>query len=711
MVILDHGHLKKGLAKLLAEPASSSCRSLALGNAALIFLRMERFTEAEKLLNEALTICEKKGCPHPPSWVQFARNLAESIFRERTVESLRYFNGAIWLSRDLQGKHPEFEEDLLQQEAHTFCSWGAALMHLGDFEAAIDCYEKAGDIYRKHPSFDREGESERLNNYAHALRETGETTKAYFALDEARDISRKAKDWEHLQNIEVAMIQLDFDRFDGDPYKTLELAAESALKADKPSTSYVRHSIRASIAHSRGDYEYALEACNAAIAMEDQLDLGDPSRARLWDLKALTLRDLKRDRSEILEVLLKSGKMWWSLLAREQSRHDVSLKTSSVHVHCCLLAMVLLEDGRPEESCIAFETGRALAFALDVNPKHLDAIIAMNPYVSNDGTLARHALHGRQSELAENEVLLSTILYPASLVTFVICKDSVNVHCIECPDEAELIEDASMIPTRLHAKVGLRAIPPPLLKWADELAPLIGTRRVRAIAPHSFLHSVPWRTLLRHSGCPWEQMPSVTRFGLFLPDPYSTISLNSCTALSLARPGEDEIVLEASDFASHFSSNGSFIPNASSLDVRGALVKPGIVLISCHGEVRPSGEDGRKRFHLLLKDGWIPTGEIWPESVIADMTILSACESGVYEVAHGDYPVGAAPNLLRAGAKLCLGTRYPVNSLFAAGVIDSLGRHLAQGEAAPAAFASSLQEMEGRGFDLWKDFACFELIG
>lgn len=711
MVALDQGHLKKGLAKLLMEPEISPCRALALGNAALILLRMERFTDAEKHLREALTIFEKKGCPHPPSYVQFARNLAETIFRERTLESLRIFNGAIGLGRDLQEHHPEFRVDLLQQEAHTFGSWGTALMHLRDFEAAIECYEKAGDIYRKYPSIDREGESERLLNYALALTEIGEVTKACLALQEARDISRKAKDWEHLQNIEVALIQLDFDGFDGDAYQALEQSAKSALSANKPSTSYVRHSIRASIAHSRGDYEYALEACDAAIEIEDQLDPGDPSKARLWDMKALVLVKLKRDRGLILEVLLSSGRMWWSILERDQWIRDASVKTLSIHVHSALLSMILLEGQRPEESCVAFEAGRALAFALEVNPGHLETTVAMNPFTRADGNLGRHALRQKQNNLSEDELLLSIILYPEYLVTFVIGKNSVETHRIHCADEGGLTKEILMIPTRLHAKVGLRAIPPILLKWAEELVALLGTRQVLAIAPHSFLHSVPWRILLRQADCPWEQLPLVTRFGLFLPESYSTTSFNLCNALSYARAGEDEIDQEASKFASHFSSGGRFIPNASSQSLREALVKPGVVLISCHGEIRPQKGSGRKRFHLLLEEGWIPATEIWSEGVIAEMTILAACDSGVYEMSHGDYPIGAAPDLLRAGTKICLGTRFPVNSLFAAELIDFLGEQLAQGEKAPTAFAHSLAKMEDRGFDPWRDFACFELIG
>lgn len=711
---LDHGHIKVGLSKLLAEPANSPCRCLALGNAALIKLRMEQFTEAEKLLHEALMLCEKKGCPHPPSWVQFARNLAEAVFRERTVESLQIFNGAVWLAQDLQQKHPAYKEAIIQQEAHTFSSWGGALIYLGSFEAAIDCFEQAGDIYRKYPSIDKEGEAERLLNYALALTETGEKTKAFLALNEARDISRKAGDLEHLQNIEVAMIQLDFDHFDGDLYQTLERAAKSALDAGKPSTCYVRHCIRASIANSKGDYEYVLEACDAAMAIEDRLNSADPSRPRLRGLKASALSNLKREPELSLQILLEAGKMWWNLLGREQWIHDVKVKVRSIHDHCRLLSKILMEEGRDDESCMAFEAGRALSFALDVDPEHLDAILAMNPFEHDDGTLSCQALRDRQKELSVDQVFVGISLLPGCLATYVVGKDSVEIHRIQAPDMPdpnELTEDILMIPTRLHAGTGLRAIPSFLFKWAEELATLLGGRRILAIAPNSFLHSVPWRALLRHAGLPWRQLASVTRFGLLLPESYSTTPLDSCIALSKAEAGENEIAEEAANFARHFATRGKHIPDATSQDVRGSLIQPGVVLISCHGKLRGEGEGVRKRLFLELREGAVATRDLWSGKVNADMVILSACDSGVYEVAHGDYPLGAAPDLLRAGAKLCLGTRFPVNSQFAAGLMNVLGNQLARGTMGPEAFANSLSETEAQGFDLWKDLACFELIG
>lgn len=113
----------------------------------------------------------------------------------------------------------------------------------------------------------------------------------------------------------------------------------------------------------------------------------------------------------------------------------------------------------------------------------------------------------------------------------------------------------------------------------------------------------------------------------------------------------------------------------------------------------------------MLRDGDVEFRKLWSENVNADMVILSVCDSGVYEVAHGDYPLGAAPDLLRAGAKLCLGTRFPVNSRFTAKLMTVLGSHLARGEKVPEAFARSLSEVEAQGFDFWKDLACFELIG
>jgi hypothetical protein len=80
-------------------------------------------------------------------------------------------------------------------------------------------------------------------------------------------------------------------------------------------------------------------------------------------------------------------------------------------------------------------------------------------------------------------------------------------------------------------------------------------------------------------------------------------------------------------------------------------------------------------------------------------------------VAWGDYPVGAAPTILLAGAKFCICTRFPLDAHFAKVFFPLLGELLSRGESLGMAFGDALREMEQRGYDLWTHLACVELLG
>jgi hypothetical protein len=80
-------------------------------------------------------------------------------------------------------------------------------------------------------------------------------------------------------------------------------------------------------------------------------------------------------------------------------------------------------------------------------------------------------------------------------------------------------------------------------------------------------------------------------------------------------------------------------------------------------------------------------------------------------MAWGEFPVGTAASLLRAGAKHCVGARYKLNAEFSATFFRSLARQLSIGTPLVDAFASTSEEHEQLGFDLWRDLACLEILG
>jgi hypothetical protein len=134
-----------------------------------------------------------------------------------------------------------------------------------------------------------------------------------------------------------------------------------------------------------------------------------------------------------------------------------------------------------------------------------------------------------------------------------------------------------------------------------------------------------------------------------------------------------------------------------------------VVLLSCHGSAGPP--NAPEHLFLHLKDGVFALDELIPEDgARAPVVLLSACKSGVYELGWGDYPVGGAPALLRAGVRYCAGARFEVGARFAAKYFRAIASHLAAGRLLPDALAEASVELEEEGADLWTDLACIELV-
>jgi hypothetical protein len=421
-----------------------------------------------------------------------------------------------------------------------------------------------------------------------------------------------------------------------------------------------------------------------------------------------------RPASEVLETLFEGARLWWGVLRKPQLTADVLVKTQSMHDHFRLLARKLLDDGRNDEACMTFEAGRALGFAIEVDQSALPKILALDPFAGSQASVNCAGLRSIQAALGEGKAIISMAILPPGLVAFVVRRDSVKAveHPLPDNDECHHIFDAiRAIPRRLRKKEGIGVIPQLMRDFAGRVSGEIGTDEIVSIIPNSVLHGVPWRSLLRSLGVGWTQLSSVTGFGLLLGGPKLGAIQGGAIALGHGTAGSIDLNQEARDFAGAFGDQGTVVENATTADIRSALLRHGAVLISCHGSQREDLNRGTFHLYLSLGDGDKSADELWPDSVVAELVVLSACDSGVYEVAWGDYPVGAGPDLLRKGAQFCLATRFPVNAQFAANLMKELATHLASGNSVQSAFSKALETMENGGADFWNEIACFELIG
>ncbi|MGJ8697389.1 MAG: CHAT domain-containing protein [Verrucomicrobiaceae bacterium] len=714
MTAIDENRIEDGIALLEAECDDSPCRGLALGNAGLALLRLEKFGRARKRLLEADNHFDKHGCPHPPSWVQFARNYVETIALSRPQEALQEFNRAIATARELAKKHENFRQDIELEIAHTFNSWGGTLIRLESPDAALDCFQSGRDIYQRYESENKAGLAETLTNVSLALRGVGKKYEAALALQEALGVAKLGGDQDQVRRIEIATIQLDPTLIEGDPLKLLDYAAKEAIADGRHSTGYVRQCIRATVAESLGKASGGLAACEDARAIEDLLDSGDSTPANMRLVLARLRGAAGRPASEVLEALFEGARLWWDVLRQPQLTADVLVKTQSMHDHFRLLTRKLLNEGKNDEACMAFEAGRALGFAIEVDQFALPAILALDPFSRSQPSLDCAGLQSIQVALCETEVVISMAILPPDFVAFVVRKESVTVIAHRLPDDNDcrlLFDSIRRIPRRLHKKEGIGAVPLVIQEFGQKIFNEIGASSVVSILPNSILHGVPWRALLRSFGMNWSQLSAVTGFGMLLARPKLTVVQGDTIALGHGTAGSINLNQEARNFANVFGDHGSVMENATSSHIRSTLSRCGIVLISCHGRQREDLNSGIFHLYLSLGDGDKSADEVWPDVVVSNLVVLSACDSGVYEVAWGDYPLGSGPDLLRKGAKLCLATRFPVDAQFAATLMQEFAIHLASGDSVNSSLSKALDTVENGGADFWNDIACFELIG
>jgi hypothetical protein len=342
---------------------------------------------------------------------------------------------------------------------------------------------------------------------------------------------------------------------------------------------------------------------------------------------------------------------------------------------------------------------------MDSDPSKLNSWVDNAPFQKGN-SVDIGEVKSLMGSLSSSEIAVTLSFLPPEIVAYVVCREGVS--CIRSKlsetEKKRLAKDIRGIPHRLENGVGERSMNKHLHEFADLLKEKIGNRHIRALSPYANLHRVPWRALLHYAGVPWEQLSFVTTFNVLIADSKWRVSIDSHgTAL-----GHDDDNSWGTDLDQEARSFAQVLPldyeDATSSNIRSALQNSGTVLISCHGREN----DGE--LLLSLRDGEHPTSTWCPHEVGAKLVVLSACESGVFSMAHGDHPVGAAPKIVARGADICLGTRWKVNAKFAANFITHIGVSLAEKRTIGEAFALALKQCDKEGYDLWQDLACYEIF-
>jgi tetratricopeptide (TPR) repeat protein len=707
--------LEAAIDRFAFEPPESPCYVLARCNLALTLRRLGRWQEAEAVARSALTLIAERGCPHPPSVVQVARTLAEAVSAQgRHVESFKLFADAQARSEELAATHPEQRVSLEIEMAHAFNSWGSAHIHVRQYELSLELFDTALDVYARYPDQHPKGRAHVLTNKSLALRELGRVDDARQALATALPIAQKEGTDEQSIRILVALMQLS-DGMEAQKYfEEIIASADREIGRGSYATAYVRLCAIAQRAAELSQFEQGLDAIERLRKLEGLLDRREINPARLRMTWATLLEQSGATQHEVCRVLIQGAHLWFSRIADNLVHDDFSALTREMHEHFRYLSTTLLALGKLSEALVGFEAGRALAHSVEVDPSFLGRVVAANPFSAAGDSVELSWLRSAQAILSEDDVLLSIPVLPPEIVAFVITRNDVAVVREPMPESLderdELFKAIRAIPYELQQNVGPRAVPDICHSLAKQLAARIGARVVRAIMPYSHLHAVPWRTLLRWHRVAWPQLLCRIEFGLMLHGASATrTSIDNWCALGVGTAGDLDLADEARDFAKTVDATVR-IPCTGD-DVTKALTANGAVFVSCHGKaVAVPGHIGRD-LAFEFADGTRNASTILPQRVSASVVILSACESGVYEMSWGDFPYGLGPALVRAGASTCIGARFLLRASFAAAFFREVALQLAGGHDVDAAIAFASSACHASGADLWRDLACIEILG
>jgi tetratricopeptide (TPR) repeat protein len=719
------------------EPQNSSCYGLALGYRALTLFRLGRLGQAEQVVILALGELKRVGSPHYPSAIQFMRTHGDVLLQQgRPTEAVPRYEETIRIAEMIAQQVPNNADAIDREVAHTRNSLGVALSRLGRGDDAVREFTAARDTYRKYPGQAWSGMSETLTNLAEAcLSKTDpDPGRAEAALAESLDVAKAEGNADQLWRTRMKLIQLRSKLIPAEERDAIfDAGAADAMRQGRWGIAYLRRCIQAQIASEDGRSDDGLRAVDEAHSLEHQLDATDPHPAQLRLTHARLLWQAKAPADQVLRVLIQGAFLWFERLGRPLVQEDFRQTAAATHDHFRLLARRLLDAGRHEEALAAFEAGRTLAYAGEVDPRFPARLFtaSANPFDQHGSTVHASLLDGIRLWLGGGVVIVPTVL-PPEFVAFVLSSDGVSVARSVYPDPAAAAGERRAAESLFRSIVDIPhlleraetahgdAVPAPLWELVRQVRSLVGHRPVRMIAPHADLHKVPWRALLRESGVRWRQLPCATEFSLLLrgnagsPGP---VTAETAVGLGHGDALGTDFRDEARAFLRPFGPSGNFINTCTAQDVRRALSgAQHAAIISAHGAMKTTSLRARAEFALELQSGEGNTvdafvGEFLPDAVRTRVVNLSACSSGVYEMGWGDYPTGVGPLLLLRGARYCVVCRFPVRATFALEFSELLAVPLAKGIDVPQAFAEALEEAEAKGWEHWRDLACIELLG
>ena len=605
------------------------------------------------------------------------------------------------MPKGLTEEAPDHADFLEQEKAITLTHMAGACNRVEQYQSAVDYVNDARLIYGKHPVVARLGLHFALENLAVACWKLDDIDRAGYALDEALGLSYLSPD--QRMRLELTRVQI-FHPATPVARPVVQRAIDEALESHSWELAAIRCGIGIIVALGNNDIHRGKELLSLVDTIEPRLAADSLWPARVNIYRADLLKRANADVAEIRKVLVIGAHHWCSRSGGRGELPDYQFMAGQMSDHFRLLARNCLDAGLTKEAFVSFEAGRARGIVAEMRNNLSHPLVATASF-NLDGEIDLGLLQDIQERLAADDVVVCLASVPPTTVCFVIGRTSFNM--VELETSVKVREELRLIPYGLSNHKGIRALPQLVQDLAQKIVSLVGSRVVRALIPYRSLHLVPWRALLKHSGLGWNQL----RFGVsFSPTLHvrNRIDTTGCRAIGYGTASGIDLNEEAKEFAALFGASGRFIRDASKSDFQAALREPSVTLVSCHGDL-VSGALGPK-FGFKLADGCVGLEEVLPTELHSPLVILSACDSGAYDMMAGDYPVGPAPSVVLRGGAYSACTRFPIRADFSRKFFPAFGRKIVAGSLPEDALADASSEFPESEDVLWRDLACVELL-
>jgi CHAT domain-containing protein/tetratricopeptide (TPR) repeat protein len=238
----------------------------------------------------------------------------------------------------------------------------------------------------------------------------------------------------------------------------------------------------------------------------------------------------------------------------------------------------------------------------------------------------------------------------------------------------------------------------------------IGQRRL-VIVPHGALHYLPFQAL--HDGSNYlieRREVSYAPSALVLQQCLrrSQTSLRKALLLGVADEQTPRLRDEIETIAPLFAETIALLDEDATIEaLRRQAPFADVIHLACHGQFRP---DNPLFSSLKLSDGWLTVRETYDLNLHCALVTLSACETGVSDVAPGDELIGLARGFFAAGSPALLISLWTVDDDATAELMTEFYKNLREtGSAAAALRHAQLSVMKTKPHPFF--WSPFVLVG